>query len=282
MKRERMRRRIQQSLNAELSGLYTSAPQRRQLVRRAVEGYPAKGKRTVVWAIALVLMLGAVTAAAAVLLTHTEIVEQIAVPMAQDNDAGEINESYSHAELAQIIATLSENGITLDEDTRIMSAFESGKGYWEEETLMAICREAFGGVFYTWSIEEKHWFETMTVRIGFKESNPYRIPGEGDMTIPEAKAHAAALLRDAYGVVLPVQSDETWDLWEWFYESWTDGDGVHPATWKFEYANKETHETEYTVSFDREGRLLQIDESDFHGKTIPGQNEGGDHLLDSP
>lgn len=261
-----MRRRIQQSLNAELSGLCTSAAQRERLYRSAIGGYRARRKLTAGWALALALMLLAVGAAAAVLLTHTEIVERFAVPMALENDAGAVNESYSHEELAEIIAVLSENGITLDEDARIMQAMENGQGYWEEETLMAICREAFGGVFYTWSIEEKHWFETMTVRIGFKKRNPYRVPGEGDMTIPEAKAHAAALLRDAYGAALPTESDETWNLWEWFYESWTDGDGVHPAMWRFEYENKATGVTEYEVSFDREGGLLKIGESDFHGE----------------
>lgn len=261
-----MRRRIQQSLNAELSGLRTSDAQRERLYRSAIGRYRVRRRLTAGWVLALALMLLAVGAVAAVLLTHAEIIERFAVPMALENDAGAVNESYSHEELAEIIAVLSENGITLEEDTQIMRALESGQGYWEEETLMAICREAFGGIFYTWSIEEKHWFETMTVRIGFKEKNPYRIPGEGDMTIPEAKAHAAALLRDAYGVALPVESDETWDLVEWFYESWTDEDGVHPEAWRFEYENKATHVTEYEVSFDRAGGLLEIDESSFHGE----------------
>lgn len=144
-----MRRRIQQSLNAELSGLRTSDAQRERLYRSAIGRYRVRRRLTAGWVLALALMLLAVGAVAAVLLTHTEIIERFAVPMALENDAGAVNESYSHEELAEIIAVLSENGITLEEDTQIMRALESGQGYWEEETLMAICREAFGGIFYT-------------------------------------------------------------------------------------------------------------------------------------
>ena len=248
---------FQQTLNAELSGLRTSSLQRDQLYQNAVGGYKVKRKLTAGWVLALVLMLFTVTAVAAVLLTHTEIIEQFAVPMALENDTDNYTqEAYTNEELAQLIAILSENGITLDEDTRIMKALESGNGYWEEETLMAICREAFGGMFYEWTIEQKYWFETMTVKIGFKEKNPYLIPGEGDMTIPEAKAYAVKLLKDEYGVELPTESNEQWKLLEWFYAPWTVQDGYHSGMWKFEYANPISGEEEYWVSFDQNGILL--------------------------
>lgn len=219
------------------------------------------------WVVVISLMLFAATAAAAVWLTHTQIVEQVAVPMALENDSeGEKKERYTHEELAQLIAVLIENGISLDEDARIMQALNNGQGYWEEETLMAICREAFGGLFYEWSIEEKHWFETMTVKIGFKEKNPYLIPEEGDMTVSQAKAHAATLLRDEYGVGLPAESDGVWQICEWFYAPWEDDSGANPARWKFEYIYRGTGETEYAVSFLRDGQMLKACESSVHGE----------------
>ena len=226
-----------------------------------------KNKLSVGFVLLLVFMLMSLTALAVALLTGTQIIEQVAVPMAQENDTEMYTqESYTHEELVQLIQTLNENGITLDEDASIMRALRNGQGYWEEEVLMAICREAFGGNFSTWSIEEKHWFDNMTVQIGFKEKNPYRIPGEGDMTIPEAKTHAAQLLKDEYGAELPAESDEKWVLWEWFYEAWTDIDGFHPAEWKFEYVNRKTNVMEYSVSFDQTGNLLDIAEAGFHGE----------------
>lgn len=250
---------FQQQLNAELSGLRTSSLQRDRLYQNAVGGYKVRRKLTVGWVFALVMMLFTVTAVAAVLLTHTEIIEQFAVPMALENDTSDATqETYTNEELAQLIAVLSENGITLDEDTRIMKALERGEGYWEEETLMAICRDAFGGLFYEWTIEQKYWFETMTVKIGFKEKNPYLIPGEGDMTIPDAKAHAVKLLKDEYGVELPTESNEQWKVCEWLYAPWTDSDGVHPAQWKIEYINRSTDETDFSVNFTHDGEALKI------------------------
>ena len=267
VKRKQMKDQIQKSLNAELSGLRTSPLQRDILYQNALGGYKVKRKLTVGWVFALALMLLTVTAVAAVLLTHTEIVEQFAVPMAQKNDTEEVTqETFSNKELTQLISVLNENGITLDEDTRIMKALENGDGYWEEETLMAICREAFGGLFYDWSIEEKHWFDNMTVKIGFKEKNPYLIPVEGDMTVPEAKAYAAKLLKDEYGVELPQQSDDTWQIIEWFYAPWTDDSGTQSAQWKFEYIYRKTGETEYTVNFAKDGQVVKMSESIIHGE----------------
>lgn len=218
-----------------------------------------KRKMTVSLAFAIILMLAAMTAVAIELLTGKQIIEEIAVPMAKENDTEKlVDESYTHEELVQLLRVLNENGITLDEDSQIMHALNNGQGYYEEEVLMAICREAFGGNFSTWSIEEKHWFDSMTVKIGFKDKNPYLIPGEDDMSVPEAKAYAARLLKDEYGVELPVESNEQWMVWEWFYAPWMDMDGFHPALWKFEFVDSDSREVLYTACFTRDGGDVQL------------------------
>lgn len=267
MKNNQMKALIQQRLNTELSGLKTSPRRRDRLYQQAINGRNAKRKLTAGWVVVLTLMLCAATAVAAVLLSHRQIVEEIAVPMALDNDSQSVTEElYTHEELAQLITILNENGISLDEDAQIMRALENEQGYWEEETLMSICREAFGGLFYEWSIEEKHWFETMTVKIGFKERNPYLLPEESDMTVPKAKAHAVKLLKDEYGISLPTESNETWQICEWFYAPWRDEYQSDPAQWKFEYIYRSTGETEYSVNFARDGQVLKIYESSIHGE----------------
>lgn len=269
MDEKKLREQVHYAIDTH-SPAYSPDPYRVQRVLHASKsGGKAivRSKFSVVFVLMLVFMFVSLTALAVALLTGTQIIEQFAVPLAQENDTGMYTqESYTHEELAQLIQMLNENGITLDEDSQIMKAMKNGYGYWEEEALMEICREAFGGNFSTWSIEEKHWFDEMTVKIGFKEKNPYRIPGEGDMSIPEAKAHAVKLLKDEYGVELPSESNEQWILWEWFYEAWTDMDGFHPAEWQFEYLNRKTNVTEYTVSFDPDGNLLDVNEAGFHGE----------------
>lgn len=254
------------------SPAYSPDPYRVQRVLHASEiggKLIVKNKLSFGFVLLLAFMFMSLTALAVALLTGTQIVEQVAVPMAQENDTETYTqESYTHEELVRLIQTLNENGITLNEDANIMRALQNGQGYWEEETLMAICREAFGGNFSTWSIEEKHWFDNMTVQIGFKEKNPYLIPGEGDMSIPEAKAYAAKLLKDEYGVELPVENNEKWMIWEWFYAPWTDTEGNHPATWKFEYVNKETNMVVYSAKFDRDGNVIELKGLPFSSNSV--------------
>lgn len=252
---------FRQLVDRDLSGLrWDEARQARVLASLDPKGGTSvKRKMSLGLVFAIILVLTAMTAVTIELLTGRQIIEQIAVPMAQDNDTEEqIKESYTHEELVQLIQTLNENGITLDEDGRIMQALDNGQGYYEEEVLMAICREAFGGNFSTWSVEEKHWFDNMTVKIGFKEKNPYLVPGEGDMTVLEAKTYAADLLKAEYSIDLPMESNEQWFVWEWFYAPWTDEEGFHPALWKFEYVAPESREVLYTARFGRDGGDVQL------------------------
>ena len=170
MKNEQNRTRIQHALNAELSSLRTSERQRERLLKNALEDKKVKHMHvSAALVIALLLSMITVGAVAAVLLSGTQVVEQVAVPMALQNDTDTLEDSYSPEELAQLIQTLNENGITLEENDHIMRAFHAGEGYWEEEVIMEICRQAFGGSFTAWTVEEKHWFEDVMVQIGFSE-----------------------------------------------------------------------------------------------------------------
>ena len=103
------------------------------------------------------MLLIAATALAVALLSPKEIVEQVAVPVAQNND----QENYTYEELADLIRTLNENGITLDEGSTLMKAFQSGHGYWEQSTIREICLAAFGEDEGAWTIEQRHWYGEM-------------------------------------------------------------------------------------------------------------------------
>ena len=87
--------------------------------------------------VAIVLLLLTVTAIAAVLLTPQEVVEQVAVPLAQQNDTDwRVNTDFSPEELAALIQACAENGIDLNENARIIQALQNGEGYDEEEAIM--------------------------------------------------------------------------------------------------------------------------------------------------
>ena len=169
MNEQMMRERIQQALNAQMSGVRTSPAERSRMLENAIGGTKVKRKLTVGLVFAIVLVLMTAAAVATILLTHEEIVEQVAVPLAVGNDSDlSVKQSYSAEELAELVRNLNENGITLKENNAIMRALRTGNGYYEEEAIMEICREAFGGNFWTWTLEQQQWFNNLMVDIGFQ------------------------------------------------------------------------------------------------------------------
>ena len=88
MSNDTMKHRIQQALDAELSGVHTTPRQRDQIYENAIGGTKVKRKITAGLVLVLVLVLMMAAAVAAVLLTRQEIVEKVAVPLAVENDTG--------------------------------------------------------------------------------------------------------------------------------------------------------------------------------------------------
>ena len=261
MKDKRLEERIQQSLNAELSGLRTTSCQRDQFFENAIGGYKVKRKISVVAILVAALMLITVTALAVALLSPKEIVEQVAVPLAQDNGQG----NYTHDELKDLLTTLNENGITLNEGSRLMQAFNTGHGYWEREALREICLSVFGADEGAWSIEQRHWYGEMMVAIGAYGMNVSLIPEEGDMTIAEAHNYAAKSLNTAFNINLPEKSNEDWIIYEFFsleFDIETNSYPPENAEWHFVYIDRNTEKMVYDVLFDRAGGNVITDKQD--------------------
>ena len=194
---ERMKARVQQAVSRRCESL-TPDPflAARVLHTAAQKGEPTvKKKLSAGLVVCIVLMLLSLTALAAALLTGMEIIEQQAIPVARQNDAPlRVNDVYSHEELVALLRVAEENGITVEDD-HIREALLRGEGYYEEETIMAICRAAFGGLYYEWDVEERHWYGEMMVEIGFRDENFNRLPGEGEIAPAEARALAVTLLQ---------------------------------------------------------------------------------------
>ena len=263
MKEQELRR----ALNAAMNACPPPESWKRQVMAQTKEGKGMKTRISAAFVLAVVMILLAATAVAAALLSAPQVVEQVAVPLARQNDQTDLRQgAYTHEELAQLIKTLNENGITLEEDSQILRALKMGLGYWEDETIMEICRQAFGGSENQWTIEEKYWFENMMGQIGFSDRNAYLLPADGDFTVPQARAHAAALLKDAYGVSLPADSDDTWRIDEWLYAPVDGAGSEEPAYWAFEYVRRKSGQCEYAVRFLRDGALMEMEEAGFHGE----------------
>ena len=111
MKDEQIRTQIHQAVDAHAEHLRTD-PFLAQRIMNAEKGeIKVKKKLTMSMVLVIVLLLIAVTALAVALLSPKEIVEQVAVPTAQSNE----QENYTYEDLQNLLQTLNENGITLDE-----------------------------------------------------------------------------------------------------------------------------------------------------------------------
>ena len=254
MRKELNRETMHQAIDSTLSGLNGDPSLFQRVITRAEEGeIKVKKKLSAGLVLAIVLILLAVAAVAVGLLTHQEVMEQVAVPLAVENDADTgVNESYTAEELAELVRRLNENGITLEENNRIMQAMQTGQGYYEEETIMEICRQAFGGNYYTWTLEQQDWFESLMVKIGFHESHMTRMPGKDNMTYEEAEAFAFQSVRSQYGQELPLEDRTVWQLERQFYEEEPDSSpsGRTTAIWSFSLLPRDLEHARYTVYFE--------------------------------
>ena len=255
MNNEMMKKRIQQALNAETSGVRTSEAERARLFENATGGIKVKRKLTVGLVFAIVLVLLAAAAVATVLLTHQEIVEQVAVPMAQEEGPKDgMMRVYTPDELATLVQALSENGFTLEENNIIVQAIKNGSGYYADETIMEICRQAFGGLIGTWTIEEQDWYNRILYECGSYENYKPNLPGEDNMTYEEAEAFAFSALKKKYGEDLQPEDRTVYTLERFFWTDPEDGEAV----WDFNLTARDLDHASYTLMFkdrDPEGTL---------------------------
>ena len=143
MKQRHMGEDIRRALDAELSGLTVTPSRQQRIFENATGGQKMKRKISVGLILALALALLSLGALAAALLSAQQVVEEKAVPLAQNNDSDwRVNTKFSPEELAEFIRACGENGIDLDENDQIMQALREGEGYDEEEAIMVKGLEA--------------------------------------------------------------------------------------------------------------------------------------------
>ena len=242
------RKDFHEAIDTTLSGLQPDPWLYRRVAAGLEEGEKQVKRRfSTALVIALIIaMLGAV-ALAATLLSHQEVVEQVAIPLAKEND-GQVsaNNLYSTEDLSELVRSLNENGITLEENNRIMQSLKNGQAYYEEETIMEICRQAFGGNFYTWTLEEQDWFGRLMVEIGFYETYESRLPGKENLTYEDAEAFAFDRLRKVYGEELEAENREVYQLSRQFYH---DAENGGKASWSFMLEPLDVTHGRYSIRF---------------------------------
>lgn len=258
MNDERIRAQIQQAVDHHARHLRPDP----LLAQRIMAQEKMKGKKmkkiSIGLIFAIVLLLLTATALAVALLSAKEVVEQVAVPMAQGNDKDwRVETRFTPDQLAAFIQACNENGIDLDENNAIMEALRNGEGYDEEEAIMAVCRVAFGGVYGEWTIAERYWFQKMMVEIGFASEVDEELPGPDDLTEEDARARMLAAIREKYGEELALEDNA---LYEWQISYFAEGaeDGM---VWSLRVRSRSRDETyeQYDAALDRAGNVLNVD-----------------------
>ena len=272
MREDLNREKMHKAIDSALSGLNGDPWLFQRISSRAAKGEMiVKKKLSAGLVLALVILLIAVTALAVALLSPKEVVEQVAVPMAQENDLEwRIETDFTPDELAAFIRKCSENGIDLDENDAIMKAFRNGQGYNEEEAIMAVCREAFGGNYGEWTLAERHWFQDVMIAIGWAENNYVELPGPDDLAEEDARARMIAAIREKYGADLPLEDREQFET-NLEFSSETDWTMTcHPRT--------EGAEAFYTASLDKAGNVTDVRAVDY-GRPRTMEEKGYDFRL---
>ena len=271
------RRQVREAIDDCLSGVMSRPSMRGEILRRAAkEQRPVQGKLRMALVAALVLTLLTVGAAAAVWLSMREVVEQAVVPIALDNDGVGIEDTFTGEELERIAAIAQENGIEISEKLR--QKLESGQGYWEEETIMALAKAEFGPIPGRWTLEQQYWFEEIAVEIGFKDYNAARIPGEGDLTYEQAVALAADAMQAHYGADREKLLGGEEYLITRGYHAYRDENGqVQEPTWYLWFEPVNLAYDEYIVTMDRTGEITEVKGSIDRGKNYDAVH---DHYSD--
>ena len=261
---ERFRQEITRALDEGWADLEPTPRQKEEMMNGIVGGAKVKRNMRMSFALALVLalLMLAVGAAAAALLSAREVIEQTAVPLAKENDTDTRKiESYSHEQLVALVAAANENGISLDETTGIMRALRHGEGYWEDEAIMEICREAFGGLIDEWTWDEQYWYMNLMAQTQGYEENTMDYPGEGDLKASEAYPIADAALMNAYEGAKDLQDGACYKRHEFFYILEGENREKAGSVWCFTYKPLDLTHATYTISIDEKGEVIEMEET---------------------
>ena len=260
MKDEQIRAQIHQAVDTHAKHLRTDPFLAQRIMNQERTGEPVVKKRlSVGLVLAIVLMLIAVTALAVALLSPKDVVEQVAVPMAQENDREwRIETDFTPEELAAFIRACNENGIDLDENHAIMEAIRNGEGYNEEEAIMAVCRVAFGGNYDEWTLAEQHWFWDVLVDIGWAEENIMEVPGPDDLPEEDAKARMIAAVRAEFGDELPLEDRTRFALHLAYFSEPTEAGEVWMLNINPVVGETAGETAQYYASLDRAGNVVEV------------------------
>lgn len=187
---------LRRAMNACLPGLENKPGFEREVLKRARGEIKVKKKLSVGLVFILILVLAAVTALAATLLTAQQIIQQEVLPLIQTSNHEQTPEFFSNDELAYVVKQAQENGIELSKP--LLKALQAGQGYSTQSAIMELASCDFGA-YDEWTIQQQYWFEEIMVAIGWKDENLCRLPEQNALSLEQAMSVAEEYVTITYG-----------------------------------------------------------------------------------
>lgn len=161
-----------------------------------------KKKASVGLVLVVVLILATAGAVAAVLLSMQQLVEEQAIPMANQYE----DERYTVEDTNILVQLAEQNGIVLSEQTKdqIQRTLDQGEGYFKEEMLMAMAKAEFGEFPSTWTLEQQKWFDDVCVAIGIIPEAEKAMPVGGENEKQRVIQAANDYIRHTYEADAPL------------------------------------------------------------------------------
>lgn len=243
----------QQTLNAALPEMPPEAESRlrHQIHRLAAqeEERPVKKKLSLGLVLALVISLLTLSALAAVLIGGKDFVESILAPKAAQNDS----EIWTKAELDELKRIAEENGLPITE--QLEKAFDQPDGYFKQELIHDVLRDALGFYYSTWSVEDQAWYENILVKTGLKEFTWATVPQAGDVSLKEAQDIAATYIAEAWQAEPDLMNPEIYRHHQQF-QNFKEGD-QEGRRWYLEFEALDLFHDSYNFTIGAHGQIVE-------------------------
>lgn len=256
----------QQILNASLPDMPPGAESclRHQIHRLSAqqEDKPVKKKLSLGLVLALVITVLTLSALAAVLIGGKDFVEQVLAPKAVENQS----EIWTRAELDELKRIAQENGLPITE--QLEKAFDRPEGYFKQEVIHAVLRDALGFHYSTWSVEDQAWHENILVKTGLKDFTWATVPQPGDVSLKDAQEIAEKYIADAWAPEPDLMNPEIYRHHQQF-QNFKENQHQQGRRWYLEFEALDLSHDGYSFTIESTGKVAEANRRPGMGKEDP-------------
>jgi len=212
---------------------------------------PIKKKLSVGLVLAFVLLLIALGAAAAVILSGKEFAGEVLAPMSVENASAR----WTPGELDEILRIASENGIALPDD--VLLRLQQEDGTYKEELMRVFVKLDLGFYPATWPIEDQAWYDALLVECGLLDVQTRFVPEGGEISLDQALEIAVANIKDHFGDPVDVTDESIYRRFVEYRQMMNGGD-VIPRKWYIGYEALLPTQNSYHLTIDTDGTVEEL------------------------